>query len=237
VYGEEALRTSRELGDAITVARSLEVLAIASAQAGDYAEAARLFEQSITAGREAGERSSTVAMSIANLGELALRHGEYERALTLIEEAIGITRELGRDDLSAWTLHLLALCLFRLGREESSRAAALESLAFAQSVGHVQTLAMELVFVAALGVQNGAIEVGARLLGAAETLKERFTMSFTGVEAELHRETVTTLRHTLGDTKYENALAQGRAIPLNEAIQQASETLSGTRGTVPPRRG
>jgi non-specific serine/threonine protein kinase len=226
--GAEALSSFRERGDALGAARSLDVLGIAAAQLEQHADAARLFEEAIAAGREVGERTPTVAISTTNLGVLALRCGQHERAITLTEEAVRITRELGRDDLTAWALHALALSLFRVGRKESSLAVAAESLTLAQSVGHVQAVSLELVFAAALATQHGDADVGGKLLGAAQMLSERFVMSYSGVEAELHDETVDALRQALGDAGYETALGEGRSMPLEEAIAQALKTLRTT---------
>jgi hypothetical protein len=50
-------------------------------------------------------------------------------------------------------------------------------------------------------------------------------MALTGVEVELYQEAVQELSRTLGQDRYEAAVAQGQAMSLEEAVEYALRSL------------
>ena len=221
VYAEESLSIFRELRDAKHTAWALNIRGAISGELGDEADAERLFEQARIQARKAGE-ARIVAFATTNLGDHALRRKDYERAATLTEEALALFRELGAAKHTAWALHNLALCLLRSGRGTEASVAATESLTLSGAIFY-RTLTLALL--GSVAARRGHAELGARLLGGAATAWERLSLSLTGAEADLYRETVEELHTTLGRERYEAAFAEGQAMALEDAIEYALEAL------------
>ena len=160
---------------------------------------------------------------IANLGDLALRQGDYARAIPLFEEALGISRGLENADGIAGDLHNLAFSLYLAGRSEEAVAAAKESLALAHEIDGVIPLVFGLILLASVASHRGNDEVGARLLGAAEILRERIGLDVTGAEGVLLGNTHAELRGALGEEAYETTLAEGKRMSLARAVDYALE--------------
>jgi tetratricopeptide (TPR) repeat protein len=191
---------------------------------GDFAAAERLMGEAIVHAREAGDRGN-LALATGNLGDLAMRRRDYARAITFSREALALFRELARDDLISWTLYNLAFSLFRTEQWEQAVSATRESLPLSHSLGD-WTLAWELALVGALVAQRDDAELGAKLIGASDALRERIGLTLTGAEAELYQETMTKLQQALGGERYESVRAEGRSMSLDAAVADAQQTIA-----------
>src|SRR5262249_38906067 len=72
----------------------LSRLGILAQRQGDYAAARALLEESITIGREVGEKW-TLGRSIRALGIVAQKQGDYATARSLLQDSLTMVRELG----------------------------------------------------------------------------------------------------------------------------------------------
>jgi predicted ATPase len=223
-YGEEALGIFRELGDSRRLAWVLILLGGRASDLGDFAAAERLMREAIVHAREAGDRGN-LALATGNLGDLAMRRRDYAQAIAFSREALALFRELARDDLISWTLYNLAFSLFRTEQWEQAVFATRESLPLSHALGD-WTLAWELVLVGALVAQRDDAQLGAKLIGASDALRERIGLTLTGAEAELHQETVTTLQQTLGGERCESVRAEGRSMSLDDAVANAEQAIA-----------
>ncbi len=104
----EALEVRREAGHDYGVAETLALLAQTERWRGNYAEADRLFAESLATYERIGN-ASRVAILQANLAIGAAHQGDYNRALGLYEASRETARELGQ-------LDLVASCLNGAGR-------------------------------------------------------------------------------------------------------------------------
>jgi predicted ATPase len=104
-FGEEALRLSRELDDAVLAARSLRHLAVA-AHVSDRERATALLEEAARLSRSVGDLRG-VGSAANNLAHIPLLAGDYRRAADLFEEALSVARQLGNElDRAAALLNL-----------------------------------------------------------------------------------------------------------------------------------
>jgi predicted ATPase/transcriptional regulator with XRE-family HTH domain len=110
---------------------------------GDYAQATRLYEASLAARRELGDRRGMGA-TLNNLSLVAYDQGDYARATALCEEALALFREIGLARGLAAALDNLGLTAYAQG--DYGRAAALceESLALRRREGDAQWTAISL---------------------------------------------------------------------------------------------
>jgi DNA-binding CsgD family transcriptional regulator len=67
----------------------------------------------------------------------------------------------------------------------------------------------------------------ARLFGATEALREAIGIPVTPTDLDAHRRSVATVRAALGESPFETAWSEGRALPLAEAIGAALTELAG----------
>ncbi len=74
---------------------------------------------------------------------------------------------------------------------------------------------------AAVGAAEGDSADAARLLGAAEVLRETIGAPAGAYEEAIRLDTVAAVRQELGEDKFGAAWAEGRAMPLEQAVALA----------------
>ena len=228
-YVVEGLAVARHLGSSTHITAALRLLAEVMIEVEEYAQAERLLEEATVHAKAAGD-DGRVADAAAVLGDLALRRGDHDRAIAMTEQSLALYRELGDAEGVAWTQYNLAFGLFRTGRE-GARSAAAESTTISRDLGDVLSLVWNLTLLGALAAQRGHEEMCARLIGAADALRERSDVSLSGVEIELRRTTEDELRLRIGTARYEHAYAEGHAMSLEEAVEYALATTVDDRAT------
>ena len=99
------------------------------------------------------------------------------------------------------------------------------------SVGSLELRCYCLVGLAGAGLSERALERAARLLGAAEGLRERAGLGVWPVRSEVERRYVSALRGAFGERRevLEQAWAEGRGLSLPEAAQVAKEAEGAAR--------
>jgi non-specific serine/threonine protein kinase len=102
---EEGLELYRKLGDKIGIGSVLAHLATVLLHRGDYAQAARYFEEALSLSRETGHRHSGY-LSLRNLALMA--RDDPGRAAELYVEALGLADEVGDKADIAYCLEGLA---------------------------------------------------------------------------------------------------------------------------------
>jgi hypothetical protein len=115
-------------------------------------------------------------------------------------------------------------------RGEYERAAALlgESLALSRDIGAKDLLAEGLSVLAWVEAARGQAARGARLGGAARAVREALGVALPPYQQADQERAVQDMRAALGETAFAAAWAEGRALPLEEAVALAL----GDTGTV-----
>ena len=218
-YAEQSLTLRRELGDPQEIAHGLSALAVVAADEGRYLEAERLYEEAGALGR--GSETHTRAMLTGSLADLAMRQGDYERAIHLAGESLALFRQFDRDDGACWTLFTIALSLFWSDRTDECVAPTRESLLLAHARLEVETIVWDMILVSAIAERRSELRTGVRLLAAANALRVRSELTLTGAEARLHEETTQRLGRALGAVSFEEGVAEGQSLSLDEAVEYA----------------
>ena len=181
---EESARVSERLGDPASVAQSLLTLGRASLAEGDRTRALGLFDRA-DAIASAVSAWRLVGMARFNAGYLELERGDYDRArerfesaraqLAAVDNTYGVARALA--GLGAVALHE--------HRRGDAVVPLCESIRLASSMGDRENLvwALELLGVARSESQG---DLAARLLGAADALREVLGSKLEGIELALH---------------------------------------------------
>jgi tetratricopeptide (TPR) repeat protein len=219
---EESLATWEELGDAAGTARSLLSMGTVAAEQGDQERAIELSERAAQLYDESGDQRGH-ALAISNLGGIALERGEYAKAASLSEQAYGLFETL--EDSEGMAFALVNQGFAALSEKEHDRAIdllrqalrRLAELEFRDVIGYCfEGLAAVLAF-------TERPEEAARLLGAAEALRESLGVGLAPAEQTTHDETVEAVRSALAEDRFGADWRHGREMPLDDAIAYALE--------------
>jgi tetratricopeptide (TPR) repeat protein len=220
---EEGLQFARRVGDQRLIAEALYRFASFASMAGgldDLGRAEALAEEALTRFR-AIDDVQEIAGTLALLGQLAQQRGDYARARGLLEEALALRRERP----SAWGVPWTTMMLGEVAADEGNtvRAAVLleESLRLHVANGDHYGIGVCLLDIGMLAADGTRPEAAARLLGAAESLREVGGLALEPAHRRKYERSVARAQADLGAAAFAAAWAAGRALPLEQAITEA----------------
>ena len=215
-----------EKGSTATALQRYQVLGLlgllALNEEEDYARGTALWEECLALAREA-EDTARALQALCNLGYTVLLQGNYERARALSEEARTLARELGGEGMAVIpeTLINSGLAALQQGHHKQADASFKEALAVSQEAGVKSSSINALEGMASLAAALGETTRAARLWGAAEIAREVTGIALPPPERGLHEPYLASARFRLGETTWEEALAEGRAMALEEVAEYA----------------
>jgi DNA-binding CsgD family transcriptional regulator len=161
------------------------------------------------------------AVSLGNLGLTMLVHGDPEQATVLLDESLVLFREIGDNSNIAISLMHATLAAMARGDHGRVRVLSEESLELLQRAGDRQHIADCLEIMAGGAGLRGRASRAARLWGAAEALREEIGVPLQPDNLQLLEPYITAARLSLGDVGWQAALAEGRAMMPERAIEYA----------------
>ncbi|HEU5317587.1 MAG TPA: tetratricopeptide repeat protein [Chloroflexota bacterium] len=216
----ECLAIRRELGDQRGIANALSGLAWITAEQGDHVEANALLEESIALKRSLGDTRGIV-WSLGTLAHIALKQGDHAAARQRLEERLVLARELGDARGTASSLALLAHEALQTYTHGAARLYLRESTALRRNTDDPHILAQSLVLHARLTAAEGDPTWALRLVGAAEALCARSGRPLPEPSHDDLQYVLETARRQLGRVAQSAALAEGRAMTLEQALAYA----------------
>jgi len=223
---EEALALYREEGNRRGVAMVLSNLGALAVVSGDAARAKPLLEESLSLKRTFGSRYSR-AIGLENLGNVERSLGNHDRALALHAEALEIRRELGHPAGIAMSCSNLGQARVLLGEPEGipeATAHLREALEILHDLGDVRGLAECLMSCAALAARAGRADEGARLCGAAATLRREHGIALNAGDAAVDEALLTVVREAAAD-RYGAQVKVGARMAAEEMVEAARGVL------------
>ena len=217
---EECLALYRELGDMRGIPEALLGLGWVTFAHGDYERAGRHFEESLALFRELGSKRDIAAV-LNHLGELARAQGDYEHAAVSYNEDLVLSRELGDKMAMAHVLHNLGHIAHHQGDDERAAAHFTESLGLCRAMGNKVGIAYCLAGLAGVAGAHGQPMRAARLFGAVLPLLDAISGVLEPIDRLEYDRNVANARAQLGEAAFEVAWAEGRALPLEQAIAEA----------------
>jgi predicted ATPase/DNA-binding SARP family transcriptional activator/DNA-binding CsgD family transcriptional regulator len=217
---EESLTLHRELGSEEEAVGVLDGLGVLASAKGDRERSISFFSEALALSREAGNvrRSAT---SLGNLGITMLVHGDPEQATALLDESLALFRDIGDNSNVAIGLMYSALAALTRGAHERVQALSEESLELLQRAQDKQHIADCLEIMAGGAGAQGQAHRVARLWGAAETLREEIGVPLQPEDRKLLDPYLAAARSSLGGAAWRAALAEGRAMMPEQAIEYA----------------
>ena len=220
---QESLSIQRELNDRRGVATALHNLGTLAATEGDHQAARPLLEEGLALRREMGDLTG-IALALDNLGVVLRVLGDYAQADALLEEGLELRRHLGHK----WGISssLANLAQSALDQGDAARAATLtrESLRLAWEIGDHVWIPNCLEEIAGALVQEEQVLEAARLLGAAEALRERVGCQPAPYEIPRLEGFTAGVRARLEPAALATQWTAGRAMSLEQAVQAALGT-------------
>jgi predicted ATPase/DNA-binding CsgD family transcriptional regulator len=221
---EESLKISREAGDRIMIAEALLQLAATAWGTGDTERGKEIYEEGVILCREAGY-TFRLPDFLFSLGYQLLLEGDYARGAALNEEAVAICREHGYKRSLNFALDNLGWATLLQGDHTRATSFYEESLAISKELGDNACASESLDGLACIAGATGEPARAARIFGAAEalrdTLSEAVVFQHTPEEAAWREPSRARARSQLGEKAWEDALSEGRAMGLKEAIEYA----------------
>jgi non-specific serine/threonine protein kinase len=215
---QQSMTLHRELGSREDLIGILDGLGVLASSRGDREQSISFFSEALVLSRGTGNVRRTAA-SLGNLGVTMLVHGDPEQATVLLDESLALFREIG--DSSNIAIGLMHSALAALIRGEHRRVQMLseESLELLQKAENRQHIADCLEIMAgAAGAQGRARRAG-RLWGAAEALREEIGVLLQPEDRRVLDPYLDAARSSLGEPGWQVALAEGRAMMPEQAIE------------------
>jgi predicted ATPase/DNA-binding SARP family transcriptional activator/DNA-binding CsgD family transcriptional regulator len=188
----------------------------------DPVRATTLWKESLELARVTGD-ALRIGVSLCSLGYSAVLQGDNERATALCEETLTFAREHEDAGEEVVPETLVNLGLAALGQGEYERAISSfdEALAMSRRAGRKASIINALEGMASLAGVRGEAPLAARLWGAAEKAREVTGIALPPGDRTLHEPRLSSARSLLGEGEWEEALAKGRAMSLEEAADYA----------------
>ncbi len=210
---EENTRISETIGDPTAVAQSLLTLGRAFLAEGEPDRALQLFEQADVVATTAGA-ARMVGMARFNSGYLELGRGDYRSAKERFESARAQFTAIDNTYGAARTLAALGAVALHENRFEDAVPPLRESIELARTMGDRENLAWALELLGVAWSDSDA-QLSAKLLGAAEALRELLGGKLEGIELALHERAVASVGSAGTDW------ARGRALTPEDAAALA----------------
>jgi len=223
---EESLALAREGGDKVRLAFSLIALSLTTlghADHSQYPQVRSLLEESLALFREERYQEG-IAWSLYGLGLWHFQQGDAPTARSLFEESLALYRALRAPIYISYVLYYLGRVAAVQGDFPTAHAFYQESLALFQEVDDQRSIAACLEGWASVVARQGAAAWAAQLWGAAEVRREAsglfdfftlFTLPGERADDERMRAMV---RAELGEQAFSQALLEGRAMTLEQAL-------------------
>jgi predicted ATPase/DNA-binding CsgD family transcriptional regulator len=206
------------------VAWSLSMLGIQPIYSGDITQARARFAEGLALFQTIGDTWG-IGWSLNRLGMLARGAGDLDGSRPLFEESLAFVRASGDSWSVVSVLGNRAGLAYLQGNYPAARADYLEMLSLCRESGHRQLLAWPLQGVARIVAAQGQPKQAARLMGAAEEVRQASTLFLQPPQRALHDAAVTAVRTALGEEGLAAAWAEGKVMSLDEAVDYALHTV------------
>jgi predicted ATPase/DNA-binding SARP family transcriptional activator len=227
----EGLAIAESAGDRWAVASAHNTLGFAAWLQGDFELATAECTTALTMSRELGYVED-IAWSLISLGAIARYQAAPERAAALLAESRSLAERIGFREGLAWSLEQQGL--LALDRGDPAAADLLRrSLLIHRELQDRWRVTSALEDLAALALTRGSAGTAARLLAAAQALRELIGTVIPPCESPRHHQTLTGARAALGDDGFAAAWQQGTLAPLEDLEPELPAAVGGAAAPAP----
>jgi predicted ATPase/class 3 adenylate cyclase len=217
---EESLRRFRAIGVPDGAAEALTTLGRLALQEDDAARAGALAEEALSLVRGSANRWP-LAYALRLQAAVLLRQGDGDRAERVASESLAIFREIGDRWAIAWSLGLFGEIALSRRDDDTARSKFVESMEIRRATGDRLGIAECLEGLAGIAVRDGRAEQAARMLGAAEAIREAIATPQSLADQGRYGECVSAVRRCLDPERLAEEWAKGRAMSPEAAADYA----------------
>jgi DNA-binding CsgD family transcriptional regulator/tetratricopeptide (TPR) repeat protein len=239
----EGLAACRDQDAAFTAANALIGLGALAIAQGDHERGTALLEECVAVSRTVPDQRLAGIMAgwaWGNLAVISRADGDYALATERLEAALRVARDAGYTTGTIVVLGDLGDLARDQGHHERAMAFYREALVLGQDNPHMRVVGDVIEAVGILATTMGAVEHGARLLGAAEALRERIGLRFRVQETEVAlARAIAAGRANLGEQRFATMWSAGRSFTPGQVVKAALDpfmTPSSTGGVSLTRR-
>ncbi|MCA1705883.1 MAG: tetratricopeptide repeat protein [Actinobacteria bacterium] len=220
---EDAVNLAREVGDHGLLARALVTIGEREMEASRLGEARALYEEALALMRAVGDNDGTLWVT-TNLGELELHVGDYRRAEEHLEKAVSLAETAG--NLTGRATALVNLGLVAILEDDPVTAAEHlhQALEVASRVGVPYLLAGCLECLAIAAIMEDRLDMGARLFGTAERVRQEAGLHDLPSERSLYEAHIGAATTALGEDRWLAGVAQGKTMAVEDVATGKSST-------------
>ncbi len=218
---EQAVAIFRELGDHWAAGVLLGNLGVVAMAVGDFDRAVALYEENLSIARLLKDPAAT-GRELCNLAEAMQLRGDGDQN-ALLEEALLLHRETNDRQCEISTLTLIANSAMERGDIRHAAELFAESLSLSQAIGDRTIIASSSLLerIAALAVASAQPGHAARLLSASDSLREQRGTPLLPYHRPIRERCLQQVSSRLSSTVLSTTMAEGRALPLADAIHHA----------------
>jgi predicted ATPase len=214
---EESLTMFEALGDQRGIALSLSSIGEALLHEGEYDCARSRYEQARSLFHNLADEWDAAGVTV-NLGYVALGEADYERAAALADQGLAFFRHSGDPNTTATALYVLGVAALYQNERLQALGHLDEALRLFTAVGDKEGTAECLHALAGANAREEPHEA-ARLIGAAEALREEVGSSLAYFQLEWRDQISTEIRAQIGDDAWLEANEDGRQTPLARVVR------------------
>jgi tetratricopeptide (TPR) repeat protein len=168
-----------------------------------------------------------LSVALYGFGRIVGRQSDYDTARSHLEESLKLSQKLDDPWSLASVFYLLGEIAQRQNDQEHARKLFTKSLTLNQVVGDKAMIGFALHNLGNLASVLGELNRAARLLGAAQPLREDSTntTSWSLIDQAQCEQDIAKLRRALGDETFKTACATGESMSMDDAIAYAITPL------------
>lgn len=217
---ERGLAIYGGLGDRRGVLEILNWMGFTENARGNVERAEALHKEALALGRELAV-PRMIAVALHGLGHAATNRADRTGARALYEESLTLFRRIGARGFYPGLLRSLSGIAVADGDFDRAEALLLDSLSFCREQGEKRGMATCLEDLAGLAGRTNRLERAGRLFGASAALRGLVGEADTFWARDSYGDDLALVRAALGPSAFDAAVAAGRAMTLEQALDYA----------------
>ena len=221
-WTEKSLALHHQVGDKWYLSYALQSLAGVLSDLEEYSCAQEIASQSLSLARETGD-PWLEGLPHMLFGEVARNRGDYDEAKTQYSTSLALMQQAGDERNVAFMLHDLGQVAQRGGDYARAKELHIEGLKIHLKSRPSRGLAFGLEMLAGVAGGYGNPLKAARLLGAADALRQAAGCPVEGTELQFYSGIISQVRLALDEGSFASAWADGVGMTLEQAVAYALE--------------
>ncbi len=189
-------------------------------------EARTSFEKALTLTRAAGDVRRT-AVNLLNLADLAMLAGDLDEAAVLVEQGYEKMLEVGDGQSTGNALGNWALVELLRNNLDAVAALLVQALKRMRQTDDRYSILHALITAAGFFAATGQHHTAAAILGRTDALQREMEIAVNPTEQRLRKDTAVRIGAALSPAQLEHALAVGRGLEHETALDLIAEALEG----------